>query len=131
MKKDQEINNIKGSLSANRQKVVNLTAQLDAARKQLYEDMIKLYQYENDINIGDTVTWEPYIALHERKYGFESINDEPMPEPIAEIVSFDYTDYTGIQIHVKRDNIHTVLDRKTPIKIVSKYSEKHRPALMN
>lgn len=119
MKNEQEINNVRGSISANRNRVINLTAQLDAARKQLYDDAIRLYQYENNINVGDTIEWVSYIPEHERKYGFEGILDEHKPLPVGEIVSFSYSDYTGIQINVKSGNTYVVLDAKTKVKILS------------
>lgn len=110
MKTRQEINNIRGSVSACRNKVILLTTQLEQARRQLYDDTIRLFQYETGINIGDTVSWN--WKVNNDIYGFEALTQAPFPDPIGEVVAISYTDYTGIQITVKRGNLQAILSKK-------------------
>lgn len=116
MKTEQEINNLRGGILALRTNVSNLTAKLDAARKQLYDDTIRLYQYESGLNVGDTISWRRDIK--NGKYGFEGLDEEPIKEPIGEIQAFEYTDYTGMRLYVKRGDLHCIISAKDIIEPV-------------
>lgn len=94
MKKEQEINNIRGAITAQRANILNLSAKLEFNRKNLYSDMVTLFKYENDLNIGDTVKWQQSGFLD------EILDTKRSIERIGKITSINYTDYTGIQVFV-------------------------------
>ncbi len=118
MKTEQEMNNLRMTVAEDRKAVNNFTSKLDAARKMLYHNSVILYKAENNIDIGDTVEW--VWKTDTNKYGFEGINDEPLPEPIGEIFDITCTDYTGILLHIRRGGLLTELNNKTTITKVIK-----------
>lgn len=113
MKTVQEINNIRGAITACRKNVTNYTEKLEASRKELYGHIITLFKYQNDLEVGDTVSWEWFIDKD--KYGFECLDETFIDEPIGEIESFNYTDYTGIQLIIKRGQLSVILGNKMSV----------------
>ena len=110
------MNNLRMTVAEDNKAIKNLSEKLDAARKSKYHNSIILYQAENDVKVGDTVRWE--WRPNTEKYGFEGLNDEPLPEPVGEITYFSCTDYTGIQVHVKCGAKQVILTKDNTIKTV-------------
>ena len=106
MKTEQELNNIRATVAADRLSIKKYDDYASAARLNLYHNMVILYKAENNLEVGDMVKFDWKDPLFGPDNIFEPIEKK---EPIGKIADFKYTDYTGMQIFVDVQNTIVIL----------------------